>query len=523
MSVLDNLNRIKSCKEDIKQAIIDKGVDMTDVAFTEYATKISEIPQGGGGGTADIIEATQNLSPNYYSTAVRVPDYTFAYCPTITSVDLPNVWEVGNTAFYYCLNLNNVNLPSCERISAYAFQDCRALTAINLPNCSYISEGIFFNCSALQYANMQNCSVVAYKTFENCINLSDVVLTNCTRIDNQAFSSCNALPYLDLPNCTRIETNAFRKCSNLTQVNIPRCSYLSTNVFNSCLNLTQVDLTNTYYCQLANSNAFLRCPFSRGEGSIYIHAGQLSLYQNGDFWSWYSACFVPIGDPNQTLLGFDGSRLYGDTSVIYNDYENAFHITRDMITSVDLPNLVNIESSCFNNCYNLTDVNLPNCVSLALGAFENCTALTSINLPNCEYLQNYAFGGCSNLTSINLPNCTNVRAHVFRDCATLTSINLPMCEYVGVYAFANCPSLTTINLPNCSQIGYNLFEGDYANDYPSKTLYVGTSISTVCRLGGLFDNAQIGKISAIYVPMSLVESYKTAEVWGAYASLIFGV
>ena len=478
MAVIDNLNIIKTCKEDIKQAIINKGVDMTDVPFTGYATKISEIPQGGG-GSGDYIDATINLSPNYYSTATIVPSYTFACCPTITSVDL----------------------PICERISSYAFQDCRALTTINLPNLSYIQTGVFFNCSVLQYANMQNCPTVPYRTFENCINLTDVVLPNCRTIDSQAFSSCNALPYLDLPNCARINTNAFRKCLNLSQVNIPHCGYLEANVFNSCLTLTQVDLTNIYYCQLANSNVFLRCPFSRGEGSIYIHAGQLSLYQNGDYWSWYSACFVPVGDPNQTLLGFDGSRLYGDTSVIYNNYENAFHITRDMITTVDLPNVVNIESNCFQNCYNLTDVNLPDCVSLALGTFENCTTLSSINLPNCEFLQNYAFAGCSNLPSINLPNCNTVR-------------NL---------AFMNCPSLTTINLPNCSYIGNSLFHGDVDSGYPSKILYIGTSISTVCELGGMFDVVNPGNISAIYVPMSLVDAYKTAKNWGVYASCIFGV
>ena len=499
MAVIDNLNIIKTCKEDIKQAIINKGVDMTDVPFTGYATKISEIPQGGGGGTADLIEATQNLSPNYYSTAHRVPDYTFTYCPTITSVDLPNVWEVRYLAFYYCQNLNNVNLPSCQMISAYAFQDCTALTAINLPNLSYIQTGVFFNCSALQYANMQNCSIVAHKTFENCINLTDVVLPNCITIDSQAFSSCNALPYLDLPNCTRINTNAFRKCSNLTQINIPRCSYLDANVFNSCLTLTQVDLTNTYYCQLSNSNAFLRCPFSRGEGQIYIHAGQVSLYQNGDFWSWYSACFVPVGDPNQPLLGFDGSRLYGDTSVIYNNYEKPFNITRDMITTVDLPNLVKIDSSCFQNCYNLTDVNIPECVEVERDAFMNCAALSSINLPNCVSVAHNTFNGC----------------------ASLSSINLPMCEYVGNSVFCNCPSLTTINLPNCSFIGKYLFSGDF-NNYPSKTLYIGTSISTVCRLFDTFDIVAPGSI-VIYVPMSLVDAYKTDDVWSIYASRIFGV
>ena len=39
MAVIDNLNIIKSCKEDIKQAIINKGVDMTGVSLEGYATK----------------------------------------------------------------------------------------------------------------------------------------------------------------------------------------------------------------------------------------------------------------------------------------------------------------------------------------------------------------------------------------------------------------------------------------------------------------------------------------------------
>ena len=41
--LIDNLNTIESIKTDIKQAIENKGVDMTGVSFPGYASKIGEI------------------------------------------------------------------------------------------------------------------------------------------------------------------------------------------------------------------------------------------------------------------------------------------------------------------------------------------------------------------------------------------------------------------------------------------------------------------------------------------------
>ena len=49
MAINDKLNRIKEIKEDIKQALIDKGVEVTDEdSFASYADKITNIPMEGG-------------------------------------------------------------------------------------------------------------------------------------------------------------------------------------------------------------------------------------------------------------------------------------------------------------------------------------------------------------------------------------------------------------------------------------------------------------------------------------------
>src|SRR5690554_5903603 len=50
MSISDKLIALKQAKQNIKQAIIDKGVAMEGVPFTEYHTKILEISGSGNGG-----------------------------------------------------------------------------------------------------------------------------------------------------------------------------------------------------------------------------------------------------------------------------------------------------------------------------------------------------------------------------------------------------------------------------------------------------------------------------------------
>lgn len=43
MTVQEKMAQLQAVKADIKQALIDKGIDMTDVSFAEYASKITEI------------------------------------------------------------------------------------------------------------------------------------------------------------------------------------------------------------------------------------------------------------------------------------------------------------------------------------------------------------------------------------------------------------------------------------------------------------------------------------------------
>ena len=69
MSIInDKINQIKEVKENIKQVLIDKGIDMTEVPFTEYPNKISDATEPSieiATGTVGLtIESTERGSAN---------------------------------------------------------------------------------------------------------------------------------------------------------------------------------------------------------------------------------------------------------------------------------------------------------------------------------------------------------------------------------------------------------------------------------------------------------------------------
>ena len=52
-TISENLQTLQTTKASIKTAIENKGQDLTDVPFTQYASKIDAIQTGGGGGSGD--------------------------------------------------------------------------------------------------------------------------------------------------------------------------------------------------------------------------------------------------------------------------------------------------------------------------------------------------------------------------------------------------------------------------------------------------------------------------------------
>ena len=157
-----------------------------------------------------------------------------------------------------------------------------------------------------------------------------------------------------------------------------------------------------------------------------------------------------------------------------------------------------------------------------MDTFQSCKSLTTANFPACSYIGASAFQYCSSLTEADFPACSYIGGSPFAGCYSLITANFPVCSYIGSYAFISCSSLTTVSFPACSSIGNYAFQ----NCSALNTLYLlGSSIVSIPGLtvfyGTPFANPQAN--TSIYVPASLVNSYKTATIWSGFSSKFVGV
>lgn len=193
------------------------------------------------------------------------------------------------------------------------------------------------------------------------------------------------------------------------------------------------------------------------------------------------------------------------------------------ITAASFPNVTLISSSAFAGCRNMSQIYAPNLTSVGTAPFSDCRSLKEIDFPQLKhgtnsmfsyassleraYLSGYVgtlnqsfFASCLNLSVVAIPLATELTTACFYSCRKLPSITLPNVSKIGSSAFANCSSLMTVNVLSTevvSLVSYNAF----TNTPMSNSTYTGS-------------------FGSIYVPTSLVDSYKAATNWSVYSARI---
>lgn len=120
MSLIDNLNAINVCKKDIKIALEDKGVDMSNVKFSEYAEKIVSLQLlqsvdciYSNGYLTDSIESNEIINFIPYEIVLdsnnqfiielispaEYPIYDGEHCDIVFTVDVPSTYKIVNFEF----------------------------------------------------------------------------------------------------------------------------------------------------------------------------------------------------------------------------------------------------------------------------------------------------------------------------------------------------------------------------------------------------------------------------------------
>ena len=161
MATADKLQKLLETKAAIRQAIVNKGVEVgEDVVFADYSNKIAEI----SGGSDDFLALRTNNNTNYNSlfafyegesiegfgiatwdtSNVTNMNGMFQHCGSLTELDLSN-FNTGNVRdisaiFVYCVSLETLDIRNFDLTRAFSYSymivECPKLHTLRLDNCS---------------------------------------------------------------------------------------------------------------------------------------------------------------------------------------------------------------------------------------------------------------------------------------------------------------------------------------------------------------------------------------------------
>lgn len=201
------------------------------------------------------------------------------------------------------------------------------------------------------------------------------------------------------------------------------------------------------------------------------------------------------------------------------------------LTSVDFPNLQTINTYSFYNDANLVmnGWQFPAAKSIGNYAFRYCYGLTGdVVLPSTvTSIGQYSFASCKNISTFTATgSITTFGTYTFVGASadhkmTVTEIHLPNLgtsialnlNFGSTTAANACQQLAVVDIGKAKSIAANTF----ANCYKLQTLIMRRTSVTTCANVSAFLNTPLRGYSSrtanIYVPESLIDTYKAASVW----------
>ena len=137
-------------------------------------------------------------------------------------------------------------------------------------------------------------------------------------------------------------------------------------------------------------------------------------------------------------------------------------------------------------------------------AFYYCPSLKTVSFPQATTIYSNAFYYCTSLTSASVPQATTIDYQVFGCCYSLKTVSFPQATTIGSYAFLSCVKLISLYLTGptlCKLSKSNAFLSTPIGDYSTSA----------------------GTYGSIYVPASLLASYKAATNWAYFSSRFVGI
>jgi hypothetical protein len=509
-AITTNLNRLKSVKKNLKEALALMGYDMSLYTFEDYPDLIKSIKKyllsaEDGEQIALVLKVLNYLG--YCASAERMT-YMEGQDNKLSGIvfSTANVQSAGVDP----TELTDLTCLALLRAKDFYLKDNPNITKVSIP------EGItsmfrFANdmtkLTSVEIANDLSKCENMQSAFSGCTSLNDVKfkteLSSATNI-SYLFNGCTALTgvqFPDLPSVTNASYlfNGCSKLASLTMPSMPKATDLS-YFLNGCTTLANVklaDLTSAVYMQyfFSGCKALKTIDLPDALPNVENVTGMLSnctalttflkfpdMPKVSSLNAFLSGCtaltevFFPEAMDKVTNMAWalQGTKVsevvlpksMKSCTTMYGMFKNCTSL-KTLEMPDEMPELINADTFCYN-ATSLRSVVMPKSMpklqvmgnvtswGAGYGMFQGCKALRSLVLPDeMPAVTNMAstFDGCSSLASLTMPTTMGAVTNMYQtfyNCSSLASLTMP--TTMGAVTtmqstFEGCSSLASLTMP----------------------------------------------------------------------------
>jgi hypothetical protein len=208
----------------------------------------------------------------------------------------------------------------------------------------------------------------------------------------------------------------------------------------------------------------------------------------------------------------------GITHIGHRAFQKTSTITTDTLEYIELPNsltfLGGTGGRVFYQCFALKTIDIKNVTYLGTYSFYKCNELQKIIGDSVLKTDTYVASYCTKLEEVSMKKAITIGDYAFMKSTNLTHVNLDSAITIGRDSFNDCDGMKNITLPSIESLGaYVFYYMSYLTDITIK------QPRFVCKT----DYSALSTTSTkenIFVPITLLESYKADTQWSAYADII---
>ena len=458
IDIITLANRVANEKENIRQAIATRGVDIPPTTpLNQYPAKIMAINTENV--ATDVYLTDKNYDPS--TTELLIPgnygviaDNALSNKANLTSVDLNYVNTVANGAFANCHKLATVTGSHVKYIGSEAFKNTKvseytnnnlkylgnfafensSVASVSIPNCGEVMGGAFFQADSLTTVNMNSARVIPAQCFFECNILNSVSADSATAVGPFAFHKAGNGAYdtystkftLSFPEVLTVSTDSFSWINGLTSIDLPKCISIGSAAFYANPNLATVnapkvrDIAASAFDNANNIYKFYAPECTSVGPSNFAGNGhaltELTVANGCDFGDW--ACRYGVVKLNGKPSRFEGHNFYQlKTITVDVDFSEVTYIGAKCFNSYDGYQAINLATPV---------IDLKNCTQIGAGSgydsiffgVENGNSVQSSGYSNVEKVWlrgdcNIVFNDSFNMNMLNRSQC-----HIYTDASS---------------------------------------------------------------------------------------------------------